>query len=203
MTLARNGVITMAVEGELDEAVVRRLIVHVGGIPGESHGKCGKDRLRQRISGYNNAARYAPGMVLVDLDDDFDCAPPLRCSWLPSGKAANLCFRIAVRAVEAWLLADAQGLAKFFGVARSRFPSKPELVDDPKGELVNLARSSRRREIRDDLVPRPEGRRKVGPAYSSRLIEFIDNYWQVDGAAARANSLMRAIRCLGQLVDTP
>ena len=160
-------VISAAVEGDLDEAVARRLIAHVGGAAGTVYGKNGKDRIRQRIVGYNNAARHTPWLVLVDLDQDFDCAASLCKDWLPSGAASKLCFRVAIRAVEAWMMADLETLARFLGVARSKIPPNPEQVRDPKTDMVNLARSCRRRDIGEDIVPRPGSGRKVGPAYSS------------------------------------
>jgi hypothetical protein len=36
--------------------------------------------------------------------------------------------------------------------------------------VVELARYSRRRDIREDMVPRPGSGRSVGAAYTSRLI---------------------------------
>jgi len=190
--------ISAAVEGIVDEAVVRRLIAHAGGTPGAVYGRQGKSLLRQRIAGYNNAAQRVPWIVLVDLDRDADCAPPLRNAWLPQ-PASHLCFRVAVREVESWLLADVERLADFLGVSRSRVPAQPESLNDPKETLVNLARTSRRRDIREDLVPRPEGGRRVGPAYSSRLIEFVSGRWRPEIAARRAESLRRAIACLTRL----
>lgn len=103
--------ISAAVEGMVDEAVVRRLIAHAGGQLGTVYGRHGKPSLREKIDGYNNAAKRAPWLVLVDLDHDEDCAPPLREAWIPN-PAPHLCFRIAVREIEAWLLADAETLAQ-------------------------------------------------------------------------------------------
>jgi hypothetical protein len=184
-----------AVEGIVDEAVVRRLIEHVGAAPGPVYGKQGKAALRQKIAGYNNAARHQPWLVLVDLDRDHDCAPPLRDEWL-AHPASRLCFRVAVRAVEAWLLADAERLAAFLGVAKSKIPQDPERLDDPKAAVVNLARSSRRGDIREEMVPTQQGGRDVGRAYSSRLIEFVSQRWRPEQAARSCESLRRAIECL-------
>jgi len=64
--------ISAAVEGIVDETVVRRIIVEAGGLPGTIYGKNGKPLLRRQIQGYNNAARFSPWMVLVDLDRDAD-----------------------------------------------------------------------------------------------------------------------------------
>lgn len=196
--MANGVVISAAVEGIVDEAVIRRLIAHVGATPGDVYGKQGKTFLRQKIAAYNNAARHAPWMVLVDLDGEADCAPPLRAAWLPA-PAPMLCFRVAVREVEAWLLSDTECLADFLGVARARIPADPERLNDPKIEMVNIARASRRRDIRADMVPRPESGRLVGAAYSSRLIEFVTQHWRPDQALVQADSLRRAIECLRRL----
>lgn len=77
-------VISGAVEGIVDEAVLRRLVQHVQGTLGAVHGKNGKKHLRQRLTGYNQAARFSPWVVLVDLDQEAECAPPLRTAWLPN-----------------------------------------------------------------------------------------------------------------------
>ena len=191
--------ISAAVEGLIDEAVVRRLIEHVGGRLGTVYGKNGKPALRPRVQGYNNAARRAPWIVLVDLDDEYPCAPPLCQAWVPD-PSPLLCFRVAVRQVEAWLLADHERLAEFLGVPASRVPRDPEALENPKRTLVDLAQRSRRRSLRDDIVPRVGSGRSVGPAYASRIIEFVDRVWRPAEAAHQAESLGRAITCLERLV---
>jgi hypothetical protein len=134
---------------------------------------------------------------LVDLDQDAQCAPPLRVEWL-ADPAPYLCFRIAVRKVEAWLLADPRNIASFLRVPLRKVPVDPESLTDPKETMVNLARQSRSREIREDMVPRPESGRSIGPAYSSRLIEFATRFWSPK-EAAHCESLRRAIACLERL----
>lgn len=193
--VANGVVVSAAVEGVVDEAIIRVLLTNVGVNAGPVFGKQGKSHLQQKIGGYNNAAQRAPWIVLVDLDRDHECAPLLRNSWLPQ-PAPLLCFRIAVRAVEAWLLADAERLSMFLGVSRSKVPANPENLDDPKTDIVNLARSSSRRAIREDMVPREASGRQVGPAYTSRLIEFVSSSWRPRVAARRSDSLNRAINCL-------
>ncbi len=197
-----SAVINVAVEGLVDEAVAVRLIRHVGAEPGPVYGKNGKSHLQKSVNGYNQAARHSPWLVLVDLDRDAECAPPLRSDWLPQ-PASLLCFRIAVRAIEAWLLADAHQIASFLGVARSSVPNNPEGLENPKAALVELARQSRRRDIREDMVPREGSGRPVGPAFTSRLIEFVNQCWRPEVAAKRSDSLARAICCLRTLVNKP
>ena len=192
--------IDAAVEGMTDEAVVRRIIDHAGGqVEEDVHGKKGKDYLRKKIMGYNNAARHRPWIVLVDLDTDEDCAPPLRQAWLPE-PAPLLCFRVAVRAVEAWLMADVETIARYLSVPPSRVPGDPEGLDDPKEVMVNLARRSRRKSVREDMVPGERNGRRVGPAYPRRLIEYATTEWRPGVAAGNADSLRRAIDCLRRLV---
>jgi hypothetical protein len=193
--------ITAAVEGNVDEAVVRRLIEHVGGTPGPVYGRNGKNHLRQRVSNYNQAARLSPWIILVDLDHDAECAPPLRGEWLPN-PSPYMCFRVAVRQVESWLLADRERLARFLSVNTSRVPQNPESVDFPKNTVIELARQSRRREIREDMVPRPGSGRAVGPAYTARLIEFVigmSTGWRPEVAAQYSESLNRSLRCLHRI----
>jgi len=189
--------ILAAVEGLVDEAVVRRIAEEVGAAVSVVYGRQGKDDLRQRLAAYNNAARLGAWLVLVDLNDDADCAPQLVAEWLPN-PSSNMCFRVAVRMVEAWILADPDHLAAFLCVPPGRIPACPELEADPKQVLMNLARQSRRREIREDMMPRPQSGRRVGPAYASRLIEFVQSTWS-PGAAARHSESLR--RCLLRLRD--
>ena len=191
--------VSAAVEGIVDEVVVRKLIRDAGGQPGAVYGKNGKSSLRQKVTGYNNAAQRSPWIVLVDLDRDAECAPPLFETWLPE-PAPYMCFRVAVHEIEAWLMADAQTLAAFLGVARSRIPAQPEDSVQAKEALVNLARHSRRRAVREDMVPREGSGRRVGPAYTSRLIEYVESKWRPEVAAESAESLRRAMACLRNLI---
>ncbi len=180
-----------------------RLIAEVGGQPGPMYGKNGKPDLLRRVLGYNSAAVNSPWVVLVDLDHDAACAPPFCERWLPN-PARLMCFRVAVREVESWLLADRESLARFLRVPVARIPEIPETVDDPKQCMVSLARSSRQRRIREDMVPRQGSGRVVGPAYTSRLIEFVTDVasgWKPDIAASRSESLRRCLSRLRHLVE--
>lgn len=97
----------------------------------------GKAALDRSLKGYNSAARFAPWLVLRDLDHDADCAPTLIEHVLPA-PAEKMLLRIAVRAVEAWLMADAERLAAFISVPLQAIPEAPETVDDPKAVVATL-----------------------------------------------------------------
>jgi len=195
-------VISAAVEGILDEAVLRRLMEDLGVVPGPVYGKNGKPFLLEKLNAYNRAAQYSPWIIIVDLDHDADCAPPFLRSCLPD-PAPNMNFRIAVREIEAWLLADRERLAKFPSVGISRIPHDPEALNSPKSTMIDLARRSRRRDIRENMVPRPGSGRKIGPAYTSLLIEFArdtEHGWRPRTAAKSSDSLNRCIRRLEGLI---
>lgn len=190
--------VSLAVEGVLDEAVLRHLLSQSGRqfTVGACYGKRGKDYLRQNVTRFNYAAAHKPFIILTDLDEE-DCPPGLLSRWLPQGHHANLVLRIAVREVESWLLADRDHLAEFMGIAGADIPQWPDGQHDPKALLIDLARRSRRRDIREDLVPVPGSTSKVGRNYVGRLIQFVRSAWRVDNAARqRSASLDRAIKAL-------
>ncbi len=97
-------------------------------------------------------------------------------------------------------MADATTLARFLSVTANKIPAEPEKLARPKDAMVNLARQSRRMAIRGDMVPRKKSGRRVGPAYPSRLVEYVRKHWQPDVAAQHAESLKRSIDCLHRLV---
>lgn len=195
-------VIRGAVEGIVDEAVFRRLVRAVRAEPGPVYGRNGKQSLLARLPGYNRAARLSPWLVLVDLDQDAHCPPPFTAATLPN-PSTLMCFRVVVREVEAWLLADAERIAAFLDVNASRIPRNPEGEGNPKQAVINLARRSRSRDIARDLVPREGSGRAEGPAYASRLTEFVSDArhgWRPVVAARTSESLSRCLSCLRRLV---
>jgi hypothetical protein len=171
--IATVAYITIAVEGLADEPVVRKILATAGHDVAHAYVLHGKHTLDRSLPGYNNAARHAPWLVLRDLDHDADCAPTLLGQLLPQ-PAALMRFRIAVRALEAWLLADAGSLSRFIGVSSRFFPPDPDALEDPKLELVNLVRRSRSRALGRIWCPQRaqqgrSGQHTVRDSWSSRL----------------------------------
>ena len=179
---------------------MHRLAEVIGGDLGSVHGKRGKYDLDRKIAAYNQAAQYSPWFVLRDMDHDDDCAASLRNCLLPES-VSQMCFRIAVRSVEAWLLADRSNIASFLSVSVDLVPRDPEAMENPKVDMVNLARRSKRRAIREDMIPRPGSGRHVGPAYTARMIEFARQHWRPDVASGTSDSLRRAILCWEKLLE--
>jgi hypothetical protein len=184
-----------AVEGIVDEAVVRTILAHAGRPAGTIYVQGGKSRLLDKLAGFNAAAQFQPWFVLVDLDNDAGCAPDFISTALPD-PSTYMTFRVAVRQAEAWLMADREALASYLRVSQSLVPKEPEAEPDPKQTMVNVARGSKDRHVRDDMVPTPGGGRKTGPNYAGRLIEFATQRWRPDVAASRANSLSSCLQRL-------
>lgn len=187
--------IPVLVEGDSDVAVARRLLELVGLEIGPVYGLHGKNLLDRRLHAYNQAARHGKWLVLRDLNGDASCAPELAGRLLPR-PSQGMSFRIAVRALQAWLLADRTHMARFLSVPIHRIPADPDRLINPKLELVNIARRSRRRAIREDLVPAPGTSARVGPGYTSRVIEFATDLWRPLAAANLSGSLARSITSL-------
>jgi len=193
--------INVLVEGITDETVVCRLLEYVGLTCGTVYGKNGRNYILKRLSKYNQAARFAPWLVVVDLEDEPDCVPDFVRKVLPN-PASGIRFRVAVRAIEAWLLSDAERLAAFLSIPVTRIPHNPDAEPKPKTTLINLARQSRRKAIREDIVPRQGSGSRVGPGYSRRIIEFVKetgNPWRPEIAITRSDSLRRCMEALQSL----
>lgn len=184
--------VTIAVEGASDVPVLRRILDHVGCSIYVVHGRRGKAQIDRNIGGYNNAARFSPWIVLRDLDHDAACPQTLVDHLLPK-PAEWMRFRIAVREVESWLLADPASVARFLRIRRVFVPGQPDQLDDPKGMLVNLARRSPISAIRADMVPAVGMSGTVGPAYTSRIAEFALGAWMPEVAMDNSDSLRRCV----------
>ena len=190
--------VSLVVEGACDEAVLRRLIEGHGLTTGPVYVTSGKARLDQRLAAYQNAGRHQPWIVLRDLDVDAECAPTLLERYRVE-QTSLFRLQLAVRAIEAWLLADRQGFARFLSVPVNRVPLDPESIKDPKQYVVQLARQSRSRAIVGGLVPDPGTSASVGRSYATRLIEFSTCDWDPSSAAIRSPSLSSLIRHLTRL----
>jgi hypothetical protein len=62
--------------------------------------------------------------------------------------------------------------------------------------IVDLARRSRLKTIRQDLVPATGGTAVVGPAFNARLLEFVARRWSFERAKTASPSLRRMVERL-------
>ncbi len=187
----------LAVEDPLSEAIARRLLLVLRPelIPTAVLGLGGRDSVRVRCRELNRSAAHLPVLVLTDQDVPDRCPPTLLIEWLGTARP-NLIFRVAVMEVESWVMAHRDAFAAFISVPCNRVPANTDALPDPKQTLVNLARRSRRRDIRADLVPAAGSTAQVGPAYNPRLREFVESTWDPVAAADTSASLRRAVERL-------
>ena len=186
--------IYIAVEDRISDAVARRLLrtCRSDFAIGATYMRGGFGYLKNNIGGFNKAARGTPFFVLTDLDQN-ECPPRLIAEWLPANRHPNLLFRVAVREVEGWLLADRGGFSSFLGISDRDIPTNLDSVQDPKALLLRLAARSRKVDIRMDLVPPARSERLIGPNYNGRLVEYIDRVWDPSKARLCSCSLDRTI----------
>ena len=165
-------------------------------------GLAGIDDLRGRIRSCNAIAQYiGPVLVLTDSDRPDPCPPALVSSWLGGLHVSpKLLLRFAVLEVEAWILADRTGCARWLEVSEAIMPRDPEQETDPKRRMVQLASRSRNRRLRSAMVPKGGvGTNRVGPDYNAEVGRFVAGDWNPEAARLRAPSLDRAIKRLVEL----
>jgi len=155
----------------------------------------GYSYIKKNIARFNRAARVTPFIVLTDLDKN-DCAPNLIREWLPYPRHNNLMFRVAVREVEAWVMADRAAFAAFIGLGVNRLPLDSEQLDDPKKFLINLVKSCRKKDIKIAILPGEGSTATIGPNYNGCLIGFLQKQWRLEEAIKHSNSLKRMAEML-------
>jgi hypothetical protein len=193
-------VINPLVEGDIDEAVAIRLIQHAGHHSGVTYGRRGFGYIKDKIDGFNRSATEIQYLTLVDfMDTGLACPPTVVANWLPHPRP-GMTLRVVVREIESWLLADREGLTDFLAVRPTLLNINPETVPDPKQALVNIARRSRSRNIREAIVPSPPSTAPVGSRYNAELRAFARDHWNPTRARANAPSLAS---CMDRLAAIP
>lgn len=182
-------------EGLLEVPVAQKVLATLGIEYEETRfvPKGGKSAFWRDAMKYNHAAQYVgPVLAVTDLEQS-PCPSGLIVQYLPHGRHPLFILRIAEHMLEAWLLADRQAIASFLRVPAARVPDDPDNRPNPKQDLVNLARRSKKRRILEDIVPPQGGEGIVGRGYLSQMTEFIRNSWRPQEASASSDSLRRAI----------
>jgi len=164
--------------------------------------------------GYGNIKKMAPAFlnmanagqhtfILTDLDTT-DCPPTLIRDWFsirqdqPIALPPQVVFRVPVREVESWLLADRDAFASFMGIPKANFPNRPDDLADPKRSLFRVIRRKGRKKWQREMLPQfPTA--AIGPLYNEKLCKFIREDWDPARAADNSPSLGRAIAVLMRL----
>jgi hypothetical protein len=198
----------IATEDRLSEALAEYIVIATGHsvaakIPKDRrrHGGFGylKTRLPDFISSCCGGLSF---LLLTDLDTR-PCPRDILDDWFGmTPKPKGLLLRIAVREVEAWVLADRSRFADWLGISKTEVPHDPESCRDPKADLLHLATKSKKRDLKEGLLPKKGAPSPIGLEYNDLLCNFVNTEWRLDEASRTAPSLARAIRRL-QKFDQP
>lgn len=192
-----NSVI-LAVEDELSEVISTKLLKNFGVKITTVIRDSGNVYLRQKAPELNRSAKGINIFLLTDLNSSNHCPVELINSWIKGPLNPRFLFRVAIMEVESWLMADRDSFANFLSIPVNRIPSNTDDIPNPKEFLVSLARSSRKRKLRDELVPKPGARIPVGYGYNTRLSEFVREHWNLERAATVSPSLKRTLDRLSE-----
>ena len=177
-------------EGDTDLPYLRKLADDAG-LPATSDIDAGgKGNIDRDLAKYNAMGKSLPLLVVRDLDRDAKCAGEL-VSGMRRKPARWFRFRLAVRELESWVLADAVGLARFLGVEKKWIPEDPDSEADPTQSLLAVAGRAPA-QMRRKLLPEKGNTAVVGPLYEATLIEFGTRVWSAARASERSPSLRRA-----------
>ncbi len=186
------------VEDELHEALVLRVCDYLNRQAPKIFIKKGKTKLidKTQVRKLNRDNNNQQFFMVVDLDNDSACAAAEKRRLL-NGDTPSPALKIiiAVRAAEAWLLADRHELATYLGVALKHLPQRPEGETKPKETLINIARKSRNRHIKTALVPITDTA-KQGPEYNTQIADYVRDRWNLEAAKNNAASLIYLCRIL-------
>ncbi len=195
--------INLVFEDSLSGSVLQKLLANSeqNYLVGHRYNSGGFGWIKQRINGFNKAAKGMSYFILTDLDQN-ECSPALLDEWLIGDRHHNMIFRVAERQVESWLLACRTPFAKFLGVREDLIPSNVDEITNAKAFVIDLVRRSRKKQLRLDIAPQEGSTAKVGPDYNGRLIPFVESIWDPDIAKELSPSLRRAMEILDHFEPT-
>ena len=196
-----NNVI-LAVEDRLSDAVATKILEKFDVEIVKRIGYQGKSDLERKTFELNRAANGITVFMLTDLDSPRNCPPQLIQSWIKGPLSRRFFFRVAVMEVESWLMADRIGFAAFLSIPPHRIPSLTDDILNPKEFLVSLARRSRKKSVREGLVPMSGANTSVGIEYNALLSQFVRDHWNLEHAATVSPSLKRTLDRLHQATGT-
>ena len=197
----KSNKVILAVEDTLSEAVSTKILEYFGLKIVNRIGFRGNSFLKQNARNLNRTARGLYNVfLLTDLDSPKNCPPKLIQSWVGAPLNSGFLFRVAVMEIESWIMADRESIAKFLSVPLNRIPHNTDEIEKPKEFLVSLARQSRKRTLRRELVPAQGAiTTKVGPLYNARFNEFVRVHWNLERASAVSVSLKRTMDRISSL----
>lgn len=194
--------VCIATEDVLSEAVALRLVDLTDGklIVSQKLRKSGFGYLKSKFSNFCNLAKSMPVILITDLDN-CPCAPTFVRQWTKDAKLPkNLIFRVAIREVESWIIADNVALSEFFKISQKLIPIVPDELPNPKSTLLSLAQKAPRN-LKEGLVAKKGSLAIQGTEYNIILANFVTKIWNPIRAAENSDSLSRAIKRINELAE--
>lgn len=195
--------VNLLLEGWLEEPVADKLLEFCGHTKGTVYGKKGCAYIHAKTAGFYSIANHDSALLVLSdfMDTSLPCPPEALQQILPQVASLSHYFlcRFAVNELESWLMADRRGMADFLDVPLARIPMNPDDEPNPKQSLVVLARSSRRKAIREGIPPPVGHKGPTSPQYLAAMTDFILKHWRVEEAMLRSPSLRRCVERLQQL----
>lgn len=193
--------ISIATEDLLSEEVILKILISIGNFNVIHRlGKQGCGYLIKKIDNFNKLANTCHVLVVIDLDNNPSherYVGTITRNLKPAHE--NLIFSVPTREVESWLLADRIGLSGFLKISDGKIDRNPDLLDDPKSKLINLAKSCKNPTAKRGIPPAERSVSKVGLSYNTVLCDFVNTHWSIERAAENSESLRRTVDLLGGL----
>ncbi|MGN1215539.1 MAG: hypothetical protein ACI4TJ_04745, partial [Candidatus Cryptobacteroides sp.] len=170
-------------------------------------------QVKKRIPNFNVLAHSFPVILLTDLDNE-PCAPIGKNNLLGSlVQEPEFVINIAIDEVEAWLMADKDGFARYFGIPIDKMPNSvmqkmtgfkelPEISVPVKSSWLfthDLMQYSTNVEKKAQVAVSPKDKNCKGKEYNSAVVPFIQDVWNPEVARVASDSLNRMIGRLGKL----
>lgn len=159
--------------------------------------KKGITNLLPRLGDYALQAQHVQPVLCI-ADTDGACAAELVTRWLPPTRTSRLLLRLAVQEAESWALADGEAFAGALHVPRAKVPRDPEALADAKRVVLDLARRSTNRRVREEVASSTNPA-TPGTGYNLHLCGFVKTHWRAGVASQQSPSLRRAVERLQAL----
>lgn len=185
--------IVLATEDELSEFLGEKLIKEANTTLNVTLRlrKGGFGYLKSKLPSLCSLSKSQPVILFTDLDNA-ECPVKLISHWMNGmEKPQGLLFRVVVREIESWVLADHKAFSAYFGISQAKLPSDPDSLPNPKAALLKLIGGSRR-EIKDAMIAKKGALAIQGVGYNTVLVDFIKTSWSSIRAQERSKSLKKA-----------
>ena len=188
----------------METAAASKLLPFCGHAVGTVYGEKGYAYIKNNAAAFRWLATNNSGvLVLTDLRDaGSECLHMALQKYvydkLPN-PPENYIFHFSVNELESWLLADREGIAQYLEIDISRIPVLPDHETNPKECLINLARRSKRKFIREGIAPPAKHRSLAGPEYVPLMRQYIYNYWDIKNAVINSPDLRRCVNRLNKI----